>query len=80
MLAGLAVTLFYLFQRFGIMFIKSTDFLGDINPNWFFAIAPKAFGAVGAVVNFTVAMVVCKMTPEPPEKNQHLVGCIRSPA
>lgn len=80
MLAGLGVTLFYVFQHTGIMFIKSTAFLGDMNPNWFFGIEPNAFGAVGAMVNFTVAMLVCKMTPEPPEKIQQLVDYIRSPA
>jgi cation/acetate symporter len=74
------VTLFYVFQHTGIMFIKSTAFLGDMSPNWFFGIEPNAFGAVGALVNFTVAMVVCKMTPAPPENIQQLVDYIRSPA
>jgi cation/acetate symporter len=80
MLAGLSVTLFYVFQHTGIMFIKSTAFLGDMSPNWFFGIEPNAFGAVGALVNFTVAVIVCKMTPAPPEKIQQLVDYIRSPA
>jgi cation/acetate symporter len=80
MLAGLSVTLFYVFQHTGIMFIKSTAFLGDMSPNWFFGIEPNAFGAVGALVNFAVAMIVCKMTPAPPEKIQQLVDYIRSPA
>jgi hypothetical protein len=33
------------------MFVKSTSFLGDMNPNWFFGIEPNAFGAIGALVS-----------------------------
>ena len=45
MLAGIGVTLLYVFQHKGIMFIKSTSFLGNMEPNWFFGIEPNAFGA-----------------------------------
>ena len=79
MLSGLGVTLFYVFQHKGIMFVKSTAFLGDLSPNWFFGIEPNAFGAVGALVNFTVAIVVAKMTAAPPQEIQDLVDDIRSP-
>jgi cation/acetate symporter len=51
MLAGIGVTLFYVFQHSGIMFVKETAFLGNMSPNWFFGIEPNAFGAVGAIVN-----------------------------
>ncbi|MCW2311861.1 sodium:solute symporter family protein [Rhodoferax antarcticus] len=80
MLSGLAVTLFYVFAHKGIFFIKGTDFLpliGGANP--FFGITPEAFGAVGAMVNFTVAFIVFKMTPEPPEHIQHMVEAVRIP-
>ena len=79
MLAGIGVTLFYVFQHKGIMFIKSTAFLGDMSPNWFLGIEPNAFGAVGALVNFAVAIAVAKMTAEPPKEIQDLVDDIRSP-
>lgn len=79
MLSGIGVTLFYVFQHKGIMFVKSTAFLGDLPPNWFFSIEPNAFGAVGALVNFIVAMVVCKLTAEPPKEVQDLVDFVRSP-
>ena len=79
MLSGIGVTLFYVFQHKGIMFVQSTSFLGDMDPNWFLGIEPNAFGAVGAVVNFAVAFAVCKMTPEPPKKVQDLVDYIRAP-
>ena len=79
MLSGIGVTLFYVFQHKGIMFIQSTAFLGDLSPNWFLGIEPNAFGAIGAIVNFTVAIVVCKLTAEPPQKVQELVDYIRAP-
>lgn len=79
MLSGIGVTLFYVFQHKGIMFVKSTAFLGDMSPNWFFGIEPNAFGAVGALVNIVVAIAVCKVTAPPPKEIQDLVDNIRSP-
>jgi cation/acetate symporter len=80
MLAGLGVTLLYVFQHKGIMFIASTSYLGDMSPNWFLGIEPNAFGAVGAMVNFAVAFAVAKMTAEPPQEIQELVEHIRVPS
>ncbi|HSG96867.1 MAG TPA: sodium:solute symporter family protein [Woeseiaceae bacterium] len=80
MVAGLGVTLLYVFQHKGIMFIASTSFLGDMSPNWFLGIEPNAFGAVGAIVNFVVALAVSRVTAAPPEHIQHLVEDIRVPA
>ena len=80
MIAGISVTLLYVFQHKGIMFVPGTSYLGDMKPNWFMGIEPNAFGAVGAVVNFSVAYVVSKMTPEPPDHIQHMVEDIRVPA
>ena len=79
MLAGLGVTLLYVFQHTGIMFIPGTGYLGDMKPNWFLGIEPNAFGAVGALVNFAVAFAVSKVTAAPPEHIQHLVEDIRVP-
>ena len=80
MLAGLFITLFYVFAHKGIFFIKGTDFLPMIGgANSFFGITPEAFGAVGALVNFIVAFVVDKMTKEPPEHIQALVESVRIP-
>jgi cation/acetate symporter len=79
MLAGIGVTLFYVFQHSGIMFVKETAFLGNMSPNWFFGIEPNAFGAVGAIVNFAVALVVCRFTLKPPKEVLALVDRIRSP-
>jgi len=79
MISGISVTMLYVFQHKGIMFIPGTDFLGDMGANWFFGISPNAFGAVGAAVNFAVAIIVSKMTAPPPEHIQHLVEDIRVP-
>jgi cation/acetate symporter len=79
MIAGITITLLYVFQHKGIMFIKSTAFLGDMKPNWFFTIEPNAFGAIGAIFNFAVALTVSKLTGDPPEHIQALVEDIRVP-
>ena len=80
MIAGIGITLLYVFQHKGIMFVPGTAFLGDMKPNWFLGISPNAFGAVGALVNFSVAILVSRMTTPPPEHIQHLVEDIRVPA
>jgi cation/acetate symporter len=79
MIAGISITMLYVFQHKGIFFIPGTAFLGDMEPNWFFGISPNAFGAIGALINFAVAIVVSKVTAEPPEHIQHLVEDIRVP-
>ena len=80
MLAGLFVTMFYVFAHKGIFFIKGTEFTDLIGgPNSFFGITPNAFGAIGALVNFIVAFAVDKVTAEPPEHIQQLVEDVRVP-
>jgi len=80
MVSGIGVTLFYVFQHKGIMFIPGTAFLGDTPANWFMGIEPNAFGCIGAVVNFAVAFAVSKVTAAPPQEVQELVEHIRIPA
>ncbi|UCH18371.1 MAG: cation acetate symporter [Burkholderiales bacterium] len=80
MLAGLFITLFYVFAHKGIFFIKGTEYLGLIGgANSFFGITPEAFGAIGALVNFGVAFLVDRVTKEPPEHIQHMVESVRIP-
>ncbi len=79
MLAGLGSTLIYIFWFKGWFFIKSTAMLPDTPDNWLFGISPGSFGAVGAALNFIVALVVSSMTEEVPEHIQHLVEDIRIP-
>ena len=79
MVAGLGITLLYVFQHKGIMFIPGTSFLGGMEENWFLGITPNAFGAVGAIVNFVVAFAVSSNTEAPPEEAVELVERIRTP-
>ena len=79
MLAGIGVTLAYVFQHKGIMFIPGTSFLGDLPPNWFLGIEPNAFGVMGAIVNFSVTLTVSHLTAPPPDSVQQLVEDIRVP-
>jgi len=79
MLSGISVTLMYVFQHKGIMFIPGTSFLGDLSPNWFFGIEPNAFGVVGAMVNFAVTITVTRFTPAPPDEVRRLVERVRVP-
>ncbi len=79
MLSGLGITLVYIFWFKGWFFVASTAMAANTPDNWFLGIAPEAFGAVGAMVNFAVAYAVSMVTPPPPEHIQHLVEDIRVP-
>ncbi len=80
MIAGIGITMLYVFQHKGIMFIPGTAFLGDMSPNWFLGISPNAFGVVGAIVNFAVAFMVTKATGPAPDEIRHMVDNFRVPA
>lgn len=81
MLAGLGITMIYVFAHKGIFFIKGTEFLGLFGgqPSFFLGIEPNAFGAIGAVVNFAVAFAVKNMTPAVPEHIAQMVEDVRIP-
>jgi cation/acetate symporter len=79
MLAGLISTVVYIFWFKGWFFIPGTAMAPNNAANWFLGISPEAFGAVGAMVNFSVAYAVSRITPPPPEHIQHLVEDIRVP-
>ena len=79
MLSGLLFTLIYIFWFKGWFFVPGTEMAPNKPANWFLGISPEAIGAVGALVNFVVAIVVSKITAPPPEHIQHLVEDIRVP-
>ncbi|MBC8208616.1 MAG: cation acetate symporter [Desulfobulbaceae bacterium] len=79
MLTGLGSTLVYIFWFKGWFFIKATAMAPDTAANWLFGISPGSFGAVGALLNFAVAIAISRMTEPPPEHIQHLVEDIRVP-
>ena len=79
MLAGLFSTLIYIFWFKGWFFVPGTEMAANTADNWFMGISPESFGAVGALLNFIVALLVSKVTAAPPEHIQHLVEEIRVP-
>ena len=79
MLAGLTITLLYIFWYKGWFFIPGTNMLPDNADNWLFGVNPTSFGAIGAAVNFIVAIIVAKMTTPPPAEIQELVEDVRVP-
>jgi cation/acetate symporter len=79
MLAGIGITLLYIFWFKGWFFIPGTEMAENVRANWFLGISPEAFGAVGAAVNFAVAWAVSRFTAPPPQHVQELVEHIRSP-
>jgi len=79
MLSGLGTTLVYIFWFKGWFFIPGTAMAADNASNWLLGIAPGSFGAIGALINFTVALTVSSFTAPPPEHIQHLVEDIRVP-
>ncbi|EGQ8961911.1 sodium:solute symporter family protein [Vibrio parahaemolyticus] len=79
MIAGISITLFYVFQHKGILFIADWTYLESWGSNWFLGIEPNAFGAIGAVFNFIVACAVSKVTAETPQEVKDLVEHVRVP-
>ena len=79
MLSGLASTLLYIFWFKGWFYIPGTAMAPNTPDHWFLSISPEAFGAVGAAINFIVAILVSRATAAPPEHIQHLVEDIRIP-
>ena len=80
MIAGISITLFYVFQHKGILFVADWTYLESWGSNWFLGIEPNAFGAIGAVFNFAVAFAVSKVTAETPQEVKDLVEHVRVPA
>jgi cation/acetate symporter len=80
MLAGIGVTMFYVFAHKGIFFIKGTEFVDAIGgQNFFFGIEPNAFGTIGAIVNFAVAFGVKNLTAKVPDDIANMVEQVRIP-
>lgn len=78
MLAGLVVTLLYIFLHKGWFFIPDTNSFTDADP-LLGPIKSTSFGAIGAMVNFATAYVVSGMTKETPQEIKDLVESVRIP-
>ncbi len=48
--------------------------------NWLFGISPEGIGSIGMLVNFSLALVFCRLQSPPPAPIQTLIDDIRIPA
>ncbi|MCK0149257.1 cation acetate symporter [Marivita sp. S6314] len=78
MLAGLLVTLLYIFLHKGWFFIPDTNSFSDADP-LLGTVKSTSFGAIGAMINFAVAFTVSKMTEAIPQEIEELVESVRVP-
>ncbi|MEO1746603.1 MAG: cation acetate symporter, partial [Pseudomonadota bacterium] len=78
MLAGITVTLVYIFLHKGWFFIPGTNSFTDAAP-LLGTIKSTSFGAIGAIINFAVAFTVSRATEAPPKHIQDLVESVRVP-
>ncbi|WP_432450679.1 sodium:solute symporter family protein [Aliiroseovarius marinus] len=78
MLAGLIVTLVYIFLHKGWFFIPGTNSFSDADP-LLGTIKSTSFGAIGAMINFAVAFIVSKSTDPIPAEIDELVENVRIP-
>jgi cation/acetate symporter len=73
MLSGLIFTFAY------IVYFKFISPDSNSAAHWLLGISPEGIGTIGMLVNFTTALVVCRLTPPPPESVAALVDNIRIP-
>ena len=77
MISGLAITMYYI-ARFKLHWIG--DDATSTSADWWWGISPEGFGTIGMIVNFIVAFVVSRFTPDTPQNVQDLVENIRIPS
>lgn len=73
MLVGITFTACY------IIYFKFINPAANIPDKWLFGISPEGCGTLGMILNFVVAVVVCRFTADPPAHIQRLVEEIRIP-
>ncbi len=73
MISGIIFMLFYMLK------FKFNMFGGGQEMDWWFGISPEGFGTVAMLLNFIVAIIVSRFTPDPPEVVQEIVEHIRVP-
>lgn len=72
MVAGLLFTITYMVYTLEVFGTSANDYIFDISP--------EAIGTIGALVNFTVTIVVSKLTAPPSQELMEMVENIRYPA
>jgi cation/acetate symporter len=79
MIVGISLMLFYMFKfKFGL-FDGGKEAVAGLSKDWWFGISPEGFGSIAMIVNFIVALLVNRFTPDPPEHVQEIVEDIRIP-
>ena len=78
MVAGLSVTLVYIFLHKGWFFVPGTNSFSDADP-LLGTVKSTSFGAIGAAINFAVAYLVAGMTKKTPQHIVDLVESVRVP-
>ncbi len=73
MIAGILFTAIY------IVYFKFINPAADNADNWWLGISPEGIGTFGMLLNFAVALLVCRFTAEPPADIKALVLDIRVP-
>ncbi|SFT90627.1 cation/acetate symporter [Lishizhenia tianjinensis] len=77
MVVGIVLMLYYMI-RF------KTGLIGVMDPSpaedWWFGTSPEGFGTIAMLINFTVSVVVSRLTPPPPKNVQEIVEDIRIPS
>ena len=69
----------FLFTASYIIYFKFINPGADNADGWLFGISPEGIGTLGTLINLTVALVVGRMTDEPPQEVQEIVETIRLP-
>ncbi len=77
MVIGTLLMLFYMIRY-------KTGLIGVMDPlpaeDWWFGTSPEGFGTIAMLVNFTVSIVVSRLTAAPPKDVQEIVEDIRIPS
>lgn len=73
MVVGLVFTTSY------IVYFKFINEAANVPENWFLGISPEGIGTLGMLLNFVVAIVVTRFTPDPPAEIGELVERVRYP-
>jgi len=73
MLAGIVFTASY------IVYFKFISPASNSAVHWWFGVSPEGIGTLGMLINFAVALTICRFTAPPPKSVCDLVESIRYP-
>jgi cation/acetate symporter len=73
MVVGLLFTASY------IIYFKFINPAANNSDNWLLGISPEGIGTLGMILNFSIALLVHRFTPDAPPEIQQLVETIRYP-